>query len=107
MPRKTFALEGAFMTYKRDASLEERVEQACALYYNREEGGAPRLIAKGERHIAEEIVRIAEEHDIPVLSDVDTVFALLSLEVGDEIPEDLYEAVSVILAFVYGLRNNA
>ncbi len=79
--------------------MNEPVRTACALYYG--EKDAPEVIAKGERAIAAEIVRIAREHDVAVIRDERTARSLMHLSVGDIIPQELYEAVSIILAFVY------
>jgi flagellar biosynthesis protein FlhB len=65
---------------------------------------APEVIAKGKDLIALQIRRIAEEHDVPVVSDPPLARALHgSVEVGQAIPEELYAAVARVLAFVYRL----
>lgn len=71
---------------------------ACALRYD-EEGGdeAPVLVAAGEGDLAERIVRAARDYGVPVVRDVPLARALRELEVGDVIPEALYEAVAEIL----------
>jgi|SRR5271165_542436 len=65
---------------------------------------APEVVAKGQELVAAQIRRIAEEHDVPVLSDPPLARALhASTEVGQVIPEELYAAVAGVLAFVYRL----
>jgi flagellar biosynthetic protein FlhB len=76
---------------------------AVALVYEREGSGAPRVVAKGERRVAQEIVRIARESGVPVVRNVPLAQALNRLELGEEIPEELYEAVAEVLHFVYRL----
>jgi flagellar biosynthetic protein FlhB len=72
---------------------------------------APEVIAKGQDLIAAQIRRVAEEHDVPVVSDPPLARALhKSTEIGQVIPEELYAAVARVLAFVYrlaGLRRLA
>jgi type III secretion protein U len=74
---------------------------ACALRYdNSEQGGedeAPVLVASGHGELAKRIVDAARQYGVPVLRDVPLARALVELEVGDEIPEALYEAVAEIL----------
>jgi flagellar biosynthetic protein FlhB len=77
---------------------------AVALAYEREGSGAPRIIAKGERLIAQEIVRLARESGVPVVRNVPLAQALSRLELGEEVPEELYEAVAEVLHFVYRLE---
>ena len=71
---------------------------ACALRYD-EPGGdvAPVIVANGEGELAEQIVRAARDHSIPVVQNVPLARALVELRVGDTIPEALYEAVAEIL----------
>lgn len=75
--------------------------KAVALHYGDER--APRITASGSGLIAERIVEIAREHDVPVHDDPLLTAALSQVPVGDEIPENLYVAVAEVLAFVYFL----
>jgi flagellar biosynthesis protein FlhB len=74
---------------------------ACALRYETTEGGggdeAPVLVASGHGDLAKQIIEAARQYGVPVLRDVPLARALVELEVGDEIPEALYEAVAEIL----------
>ena len=78
--------------------------KAVALRYDAEKESAPRVIAKGQRLVAEKIIEIAHEHDIHVHEDPDLVAVLSKLNVDTEIPESLYRAVAEVLAFVYRLN---
>jgi flagellar biosynthetic protein FlhB len=70
-----------------------------ALKYNSMEAPAPVVVAKGGDLIAERIKKIARENGVPVRENVPLARALYkSAEVGDMIPEDLYQAVATILA---------
>ena len=71
---------------------------ACALRYDQKEGDlAPVVVASGEGDLAESIVRAARDYGVPIVKDVPLARALLELEIGDAIPEALYEAVAEIL----------
>ena len=78
---------------------------AIALKYDKEKGaaGAPKVIAKGTRLWADKILDAAREAGVPVVRNVPLAQALNKLEVGDDIPEDLYEAVAEVLNFVFKL----
>jgi flagellar biosynthesis protein len=79
-------------------------EKAVAMRYDQEKDGAPVVTAKGEGLIARRIVEIARTADVPVVEDAALVSALLSLELGQEIPVELYEAVARILSWIYKLE---
>jgi flagellar biosynthetic protein FlhB len=69
---------------------------------------APQVVAKGKDLVALQIRRIAEENDVPVISDPPLARALhASVEIGQIIPEELYAAVARVLAFVYRLAGRA
>lgn len=72
---------------------------AVALQYDGRQ--APRVTAKGYGEVAEEIIRLAREHNIPLYEDVELVGLLSRLDLGDEIPEALYIAVARVIAFAY------
>ncbi len=75
---------------------------ACALRYD-ERGGddAPVVVARGEGDLAARILREAREHGVPVVRDVPLARALVELQVGETIPETLYEAIAEILREVW------
>ena len=76
-------------------------EIAVALEY--EEGGAaaPQIMCKGERLVAQQILAEAEKQGVPIMQNIALAHSLNQLEAGDEIPEDLYEAVAEVLNWVY------
>ena len=78
-------------------------DQAVAVQYDRETMAAPTVVAKGEGFIARKIVERALEAEVPILEDAALVSALLSLELGEEIPAELYQVVARLLAWVYRL----
>lgn len=81
-------------------------KKVAALRYNAERDLAPKVIAKGSGKIAERIIEIARQHNIPIKDDPELVEVLSTLDLYQEIPPDLYKAVAEILAFVYRISKN-
>jgi len=78
---------------------------AVALMYRPEEMEAPEVVAKGARKLAERIKKIALEHGVPIVEDPPLARLLYrKVEVGQQIPVELYQAVAKVLAYVYKLR---
>jgi flagellar biosynthetic protein FlhB len=66
---------------------------------------APKVLAKGPYHVAERIVKIAQEHNIPILQNIPLARALYkTIDIGQEISPDLYLAMAEVLAYIYKLR---
>ena len=87
-----------------DVIVTNPTEYAVALKYDPENMHAPRVVAKGRGLIAAEIRRIGIENGVPILERPPLARALYKqVEVGGEIPEELYSAVAEILAYVYEL----
>jgi flagellar biosynthesis protein len=84
--------------------MSDDAEIAVALKYDKEKDAAPRVIAKGMRFKAEKILQIAKEAGVPVMRNVPLANALFRVDVGEEIPENLYDAVAEVLNFVYVLQ---
>ncbi|HID65474.1 MAG TPA: flagellar biosynthesis protein FlhB [Aquificaceae bacterium] len=79
---------------------EEKTKKAIALRYNPEKDIAPIIVAKGKGDIARKIIELAKEHKIPVIEDETLVEALIRIDVYEEIPEELYEAVAKLLVYI-------
>lgn len=77
---------------------------AVALKYDRGKDNAPRLIAKGIEAKAANIRELAKQYDVPMLRNVPLAHALLRIDVNEEVPEELYDAVAEVLNFVYQLK---
>ncbi|MDH5300424.1 MAG: EscU/YscU/HrcU family type III secretion system export apparatus switch protein [Gammaproteobacteria bacterium] len=77
---------------------------AVALKYD---GGmsAPKVVAKGKGEIAQQIMTIAKEHGVPLYEDGELVKLLSRLDLDEEIPNNLYQAVAEVLAFIYSINN--
>jgi flagellar biosynthetic protein FlhB len=89
---------------KADVVITNPTHYAVALKYDAGRGEAPVVVAKGKNLIARSIREIAEENNVPIVENVQLARALYaSVEIGDEIPAELYQAVAEILAYVYKL----
>lgn len=79
--------------------------RAVALRYERaagaEEAAAPQVVAKGRGLVAERILALARDHDVPVREDRDLLEMLSACELGEEIPAEVYTAVAELLAWLY------
>jgi len=74
---------------------------AVALHYNG--NGAPRVVAKGGGHVAEKILETAREHKVPLQEDAALAATLSRIELGREIPRELFVAVAHVLAFAWSV----
>lgn len=80
-------------------------KKAIALQYDKEINNAPKVVAKGSRYLADEIINIATKYDIPIKKDENMASMLEQIEVNQEIPPQMYKAVAEIFSFIYGLTN--
>lgn len=88
-----------------DVVITNPIHLAVALKYDRQKSAAPVVLAKGARKVAERIKAIAEEHGIPIVENVPLAQALYkTVEIGGEVPVNLYRAVAEVLAYVYRLK---
>lgn len=78
---------------------------AVALQYDRAKTGAPKIVAKGSGLIAERLIQMARDHQIPVVEDKLLVEMLDQLSVNQEIPPELYQVVAEILVSIYRAEN--
>lgn len=85
---------------------EKKVKEVVALKYSSDENKAPKIIAMGKGEIAEKILETAEESNVPVFQDGELAHTLNKLNLGDEIPPELYEVVAEVLVFVSNLDRN-
>jgi flagellar biosynthetic protein FlhB len=102
-------MEGAQMEAVKDADVivTNPDHVAVALKYDTSKDAAPRVLAKGIDFKAQRIKDLARSLDVPMLRNVPLAHALLRVDVGNEIPEELFDAVAEVLNFVYGLKNGA
>ncbi|NNJ16606.1 EscU/YscU/HrcU family type III secretion system export apparatus switch protein [Pseudomonas putida CSV86] len=76
--------------------------QAIALSYDGAQ--APTLTAKGDDELAEAILALAREHEVPIYENAELVRLLARMELGDSIPEALYLTIAEIIAFAWQLK---
>ena len=81
---------------------QQAPRQVIALSYDGK--NAPNLTAKGDDELAEAILAIAREYEVPIYENVELVRLLAKLELGDAIPEPLYRSIAEIIAFAWYLK---
>ena len=89
---------------KKEAQNSKTKLKAAAISYDINEDEAPKIIASGQGTIAEKIIEAAREHDITIEENQDIIDILVQLNIGEEIPAELYQAVAEILSFIYRLE---
>lgn len=90
-----------------DVVITNPTHLAVAIKYDRDKSTAPMLLAKGADHLAEKIKEAARENKVEIVENKPLARMLYyNVEIGDEIPQELYQMVAEVLAYVYGLKNN-
>ena len=84
------------------SQFNNKTKQAVALKYNMNKNNAPVVIASGSGYIADKVVEIAEDNGVPVYRDASLSVLLSQLEIGSEIPEELFS--SIVDIYVYFLN---
>lgn len=84
-----------------------RAKLATALKMDMENHWRPKVSVQARGHLAEKLLELAEEHDVPVVTDADMAEDLQFLDVGTYLPVELYEPVAEILAHIYMLSEKA
>ncbi len=86
--------------------MDKEIEKiAVALKYDPEKG-VPEVVAKGKSYLAELILKIAKEYNIPIKEDSKLVKELYKLEIHKPIPSELYQAVAIVLAWAIKLNQH-
>ena len=83
----------------------KNIKSAVALKYNTETDTVPKVTARGEGLIAERIIDLARENQVPIKEDPDLVQILSQVDINKEIPPSVYKVVAELLAFVYKLNS--
>ncbi len=91
------------MKRRKPAAVPDR-KAAAAIRYDRERDPAPRLVAKGLGVLAEKILEAAKEAGVPIHEDPDLLALLMTLDIDEVIPPDMYVAVAEVLAFIYRMN---
>ncbi len=84
---------------------QTKVKTAVALEFDPDQDDAPRVIAAGNGPIAERIIQVARENDIPIREDEMLAQALSMVDLEKAIPQELYAVVAEVLAYVYRIKN--
>lgn len=80
---------------------------AIAIRYDREEDEVPIVVVKGANLMAQKIRELAKEHDVPMIENKPVARSLYkSVEAGQPVPADMYQAIAEILALIYQLEEN-
>lgn len=74
---------------------------AAALAYDPQTDQAPRVVASGKGKIAEQIIALAQQYQVPVYEDAELSAALALVNLDEEIPPELYLVVAEVLAYIY------
>jgi len=80
-------------------------QKAVALRYDKERENAPRVLAKGEGETANNIIKIAQLHKLPIKKDADLIELLSKVEIDKEVPQELYKAVAELFSYIYKISN--
>jgi len=81
--------------------------KAVALKYKAYEENAPKVIAKGKGELAKKIIEKAKIYDIPLFQNETLADMLLNVEIGEEIPPKMYQAVVDVFIWLYKLEEKA
>lgn len=81
-----------------------KTEHKIAVALEYDGSNAPKVSAKGMGDLAEQILELARQHNIPLQADSELVEILAQINLGDEIPDKLYYAVAEVIAFAYMLK---
>jgi flagellar biosynthesis protein len=88
------------MTHSDDPkTVAGRSDLAVALHYDG--NSTPRVTAKGQYGVAEQIIEAAEKAGVPLYPDRELAMILSQIPLGEEIPENLYKAIAEVIAFAY------
>lgn len=83
------------------------IKKAAALKYEADKYSAPKIVGIGEGLVAEKMLQTAKESQVPIVEDLELAKSLSKLDIGDEIPEELYYVIAEVLAFITRLDKNA
>ena len=82
------------------------LHKAVSLQYKKGKNAAPKVTAKGQGWMADRIIKMAQENNIPIREDKDLLHLLSEIDVGQEVPESLYKIVAELLAWVYQINQD-
>lgn len=80
---------------------KKELEKAVAILYDSQTASSPKVIAKGQGEVARKIIETAKDAGVHIQEDANLVELLSKIDLGDEIPTELYQTVAEVLSFVY------
>ncbi len=80
---------------------KRELEKAVAILYDTQKATSPKVVASGQGEIARKIIETAREAGVHIQEDANLVELLSKIDLGEEIPTELYQTVAEVLAFVY------
>lgn len=86
---------------KNNDDLDFSPDYAVALGYDKESQNAPKVLAKGQGHVAERIVQLALDNNIEIHRDADLLQILKAVDINEEIPVEAFAAVAEIISYIY------
>ncbi len=84
--------------------MKKNLKTAVALKFKPPEINIPRVVAHGQGTIAEKIIALAKANNVPFYEDPDFVQILYQVNIGEEIPPEMFLAVAEILAYLYRMN---
>ena len=81
--------------------MSQKRKKAVALKYDETKSSAPEVAASGAGRVAEKMIHEANKNEVPILEDSSLVELLSELNLNETIPEELYQAVAEVFAFIY------
>ena len=81
--------------------MNEKRKKAVTLRYDQDKDYAPITGVTGKGYVAEEIIKLAKDNNIPIIEDSTLAEILAELNINEHIPEELYQVVAEIFAFIY------
>lgn len=81
--------------------MKNQRKKAVALRYDKDQGHAPKVVATGKGLLAKNVIQKAKDSNIPILEDESLVELLAELNINETIPDELYQAVAEVFAFIY------
>ena len=84
---------------------KKELEKAVAILYDSQDSASPRVVASGQGEVVKRIIEVAKEAGVHIQEDANLVELLAKIELGHEIPTELYQTVAEVLAFVYQINN--
>jgi flagellar biosynthesis protein len=84
---------------------KQELEKAVAILYDSQNTSSPKVVATGKGEVARRIIETAKNAGVHIQEDANLVELLSKIDLGDEIPTELYQTVAEVLAFVYKVND--